>query len=100
MTSSNQMPNNIANLPRVETIITGSEARNHNSPPSDCPKAIIAKPAKLPYQANHQVELLHLHAEIEVLLQQVETLKRQRLITDEGSNLQMAEADHPVLAIR
>lgn len=37
------------------------------------------KLSKLPYQATHQAELLHLQAEIEALLQQLQTLKRQRL---------------------
>jgi hypothetical protein len=35
----------------------------------------------LPYQASHQVELLHLQAETEALLQQLQTLKQQRLAT-------------------
>jgi hypothetical protein len=39
-------------------------------------------PYKLPYQATHQVELLHLQAEIEALLQQLKTLKQQRLEVD------------------
>jgi hypothetical protein len=38
-----------------------------------------APPRKLPYQANHQVELLHLQAETEALLQHLKTLKQQRL---------------------
>ncbi len=33
----------------------------------------------LPYQASHQVELLHLQAETEVLLQQIQTVKQQRV---------------------
>jgi hypothetical protein len=35
--------------------------------------------APLPYQANHQVELLHLQAETEVLLQHLRTLKQRKL---------------------
>jgi hypothetical protein len=100
MTSANQMLNNITNLPRVETIVTDLEARNHNSLSSDCPKATIAQPVKLPYQATHQVELLHLHAEIEALLQQVRTLKQQRLVSGESLDLQMTESNQPALAIR
>lgn len=34
---------------------------------------------KLPYQANHQVELLHLQAETEALLQEIQTAKQQRI---------------------
>lgn len=36
------------------------------------------KLSKLPYQAPHQVELLHLQAETEALLRQLQTLKQQR----------------------
>lgn len=32
----------------------------------------------LPYQANHQVELLHLQAETEALLQHLKHLKQQK----------------------
>jgi hypothetical protein len=46
--------------------------------PSGNPTALeIAKP--LPYQASHQVELLHLQAETEALLQEIQTAKLQRL---------------------
>lgn len=40
---------------------------------------------KLPYKANHQVELLHLQAETEALLQQLKTLKQQRLTANANS---------------
>jgi hypothetical protein len=33
---------------------------------------------ELPYQTNHQVELLHLQAETEVLLQQLKVLQQQK----------------------
>lgn len=49
----------------------------------DCPQVegnqssiASAPPQKLPYQANHQVELLHLQAETEALLQHLKTLKQ------------------------
>jgi hypothetical protein len=34
---------------------------------------------KLPYQPTHQVELLHLQAETEALLQEIQTAKQQRI---------------------
>jgi hypothetical protein len=34
---------------------------------------------ELPYQKNHQVELLHLQAETEVLLQQLKALQQQKV---------------------
>jgi hypothetical protein len=45
-------------------------------------KESLTKLAKLPYQASHQVELLHLQAETEALLQQLQTLKEQRSVTE------------------
>ena len=67
--------------------ITVSEVENANRSLSDSPQSESsqaestggAKFCTLPYQASHQVELLHLHAEIESLLQQVRALKQQRL---------------------
>lgn len=95
------MSDNLTNLPRVQAIATDSEVRNHNNSPSDCPKATVAKPVKLPYQATHQVELLHLHAEIEALLQQVRTLRQQRLVgMDDSLEVEIARLDLPTLAIR
>lgn len=40
---------------------------------------------KLPYQVDHQVELLHLRAEAEALLQQLQILKQQRLVSVDQS---------------
>ena len=122
MTSSNQMLNNISSFPGVETIATQvpeaqlphtqlpniqlpnteSEAQPNSAPSSDSASGSAKDPlvgrVKLPYQATHQVELLHLHAEIEALLQQVRTLKQQRL--SEPNHLDLSECDRPVLALR
>lgn len=46
------------------------------------PVCLAAKPMKLPYQENHKEELLHLQADIEALLQQLQTLKQQRTESD------------------
>jgi hypothetical protein len=51
---------------------------------------------KLPYQANHQVELLHLQAETEALLQHLKTLKQQRI----AEELPKVEIETVVLASR
>lgn len=45
---------------------------------SESPDCVMAQPRKLPYQASHQVELMHLQAETEALLQRLQTLKQQR----------------------
>ena len=49
----------------------------------------ISESDKCPYQAVQQVKLLHLEAEVELLLQQLQSLKQQRLSTvssDAGDN--------------
>ena len=40
----------------------------------------LLESVKLLYQVDHQVELLHLRAEAEALLQELQTLKQRRLI--------------------
>lgn len=45
---------------------------------SESSGCVAAQPRKLPYQASHQVELMHLQAETEALLQRLQTLKQQR----------------------
>ena len=78
-------------LPSVE-----AEANLNSASSSDFAEDSPSRAVKLPYQATHQVELLHLHAEIEALLQQVRTLKQQRLSDCNSLDL----SDRPVLAIR
>jgi shikimate kinase len=41
----------------------------------------ISRPKSLPYQTNHQVELLHLQAETEALLQHLKMLKQRNSAT-------------------
>jgi hypothetical protein len=46
---------------------------------SESPAAVAVADRKLPYQASHQAELIHLEAEIEALLQRLQALKQQRM---------------------
>lgn len=85
-------------------ILPSIEAANHSQQPSDgvfqasaSTTAIAPKSSKLPYQANHQVELLHLQAEIEALFQHLETLKRQRSLIEQSEHESISS---PVLASR
>ncbi|MBD1866168.1 hypothetical protein H6F88_31915 [Oculatella sp. FACHB-28] len=39
----------------------------------------LLEPSKLPYRDNHRAELLHLQAETEALLKQLQVLQQQRL---------------------
>lgn len=40
---------------------------------------VLVQKLKSLYRADHQVELLHLHAETDVLLQQLQTIQQQRI---------------------
>ena len=84
--------------------ITVSEVENAPRSLSESPQSESTGAAKfctLPYQASHQVELLHLHAEIESLLQQVRTLKQQRLTDDDHVDSLLTESSEvPALSLR
>ena len=87
--------------------ITVSDAENASRSLSDSPQAEpsqaesigAAKFCTLPYQASHQVELLHIHAEIESLLQQVRALKQQRLADGEELLTELHD-EVPALSLR
>lgn len=51
-----------------------------SSSAADSPHSVSAAPAqRLPYQANHQAELLCLQAEADALLQQLQVMKQEKL---------------------
>lgn len=110
MTTTNLMSHNISTLSRMQ--ITVSDAENASRSLSDSPQAEssqaessqaesigVAQFCTLPYQASHQVELLHLHAEIESLRQQVRTLKQQRLADGEDLLMESSEESNEVPAL-
>ena len=80
--SSDQVVVN-AQQPGETTQISGSSA------------SVAVQARKLPYQESHQVELLHLQAEIEALLQQLQSLKQQRLseFGEEHESVESVEAN-------
>ena len=83
--------------------MTVSEVENAHRSLSESPQSESTGAAKfctLPYQASHQVELLHLHAEIESLLQQVRTLKQQRLTDDHTDSLLTESSEVLALSLR
>lgn len=62
-------------------LISGSKTLEGNSQTADSVTVSdIPKAHRLPYQASHQVELLHLQAETEALLERLKTLKEQRSV--------------------
>jgi len=110
------MLDNITHFSGVETIVTQSIDTELSRPKPSCPeseaqpngtspdslKIPVLKAVKLPYRATHQVELLHIHAEIEALLQQVKTLKQQRISAPDGlssERLALSNCDRSMLAI-
>lgn len=60
----------------VYTAAAMSDTASSSNRSSNGQVALLEK--KLPYQVNHQVELLHLQAETEALLRQLQSLKQQR----------------------
>jgi hypothetical protein len=69
-----------------QTLIDNRAVQSSTSAVSDSAPAIasnnaisLENPRNLPYQATHQVELLHLQAETEALLQEIQTAKQQRV---------------------
>ena len=87
MTSQTLMSNNPLTHPKSETL----------SPDQLSTAADPVQLNKLPYQTNHKVELLHLQAETEALLQQLKTLKQQRLGEDQSI---LQPSNIPVLVAR
>ncbi|MBD3882309.1 hypothetical protein IFO70_11110 [Phormidium tenue FACHB-886] len=92
------MSHSISALPKVQISVTEMEAKGKNpaSPDTKAPE----KSVKLPYQATHQVELLHLHAEVEALLHQVKMVKQQRHVISDSPESIAASSGVPVLARR
>jgi hypothetical protein len=87
MTSWNQMLTTVPESSGFSTNLI-SESTNQNAvtsvdlnvKESNQPgeRSLSNQSKKLPYQANHQVELLHLQAELDALFQQLQSLKQQR----------------------
>ncbi len=78
MTTQLQMSTRTATLSTTSnTVANTAMVANLRSPSSN--QSAPMQSVKCLYQADQQVKLLHLHAEIESLLVQLQALKRQRL---------------------
>lgn len=95
MTSGTLMPNIVSELAPVQASPIGQDTSSVKSAGSN-ESAGKVKSGKLPYQASHQVELLHLQAEIDALLQQLQSLKQQRISASDHS-LEAQESEVPAL---
>jgi hypothetical protein len=60
-----------------QTLVGNAQPVSDISPTTQHPHLHESK--KVPYQAAQQVKFLHLEAEVESLLQQLQTLKQQRI---------------------
>lgn len=80
MTTQVLMSSNVLlSNPTAATALRDDQHPIEAAQASQPPASVAVEPRKLPYRANHQVELLHLQAETEALLQRLQTLKQQRL---------------------
>lgn len=60
-----------------QTLVGNAQPVSNISPTTQHPHLYESK--KVPYQVAQQVKFLHLEAEVESLLQQLQTLKQQRI---------------------
>lgn len=94
MTSRTLMPNLVTESSKVQADCFQQEStQTIQNMPSQAPNA--AKLNKLPYQASHKAELIHLQEDIDALLQQLQSLKQQRLASD--GQVSASVAEEPVL---
>lgn len=82
MTSQTLMPTSASDLQTSQVV---GSSTSTNAPDGDrsstLPESASPELGKLPYQTTHQLELLHLRAEVEALLQQLQFQKQQRLVS-------------------
>lgn len=90
------MPNLASELSRVQANFSEQGATQRLESVESPKAAIVDKLHKLPYQASLQAELLHLQADIDALLQQLQTLQQQRL-THPNLELEAQHSEIPVL---
>jgi hypothetical protein len=93
MTSRTLMPNFVSESPRVQAVPEQESTRSAQMAAPDLTPS--AKVNKLPYQASHKAELIHLQEDIDALLRQLQTLKQQRLASGDRSS--EASVSEPVL---
>lgn len=94
MTTQTLMANCVSELSRVQAGL----AQQDSTQRLEQSIGTIDNPGrirKLPYQATHQAELLHLQADIDALLQQLQALQQQRLVS---SDCELSMQSEPVLA--
>ncbi|MGL5066175.1 MAG: hypothetical protein ACRC62_39905 [Microcoleus sp.] len=75
------MSNSSSTLSRPQTQTGNSEIASSAVRSTACAARKVDL-AKCPYKADQQVKFLHLQAEVESLLLQLQTIKQQRSITD------------------
>ncbi|MBE9179454.1 hypothetical protein IQ268_12865 [Oculatella sp. LEGE 06141] len=88
MTSTILVPNRLSAPPNPQAVVYEPGSASDSAPLSNCTgdASSHSSARQLPYQQNHQAELLHLQAETEALLQQLQTLKQQRMAASHQSS--------------
>jgi hypothetical protein len=82
MTSQTLIPISASDLQTSQIVnnqltATMPEGDRTSTPPGSA----VSDLGKLPYQTTHQLELLHLRAEVEALIQHLQFQKQQRLVS-------------------
>ncbi len=74
ISASDLQTSQIVGSPLTSTLPEGDRT-------STLPGSAASDLGKLPYQTTHQLELLHLRAEVETLIQHLQFQKQQRLVS-------------------
>lgn len=79
------------------TPLTKTAMVSHDRQPTEAhsasdPVVDASQPRRLPYQASHQAEFIHLQAETEALLERLTTLKQQRVVDELSQPDEVIEA--------
>jgi hypothetical protein len=90
------MPNLVTESSRVQADCPEQTSTQSVQLATSQAPADPARLNKLPYQANHKAELIHLQEDIDALLQQLQTLKQQRQASGEQM-LETVITEMPVL---
>jgi hypothetical protein len=105
MTSQALMPNSPSRLKSIYApdCGTGSASNGDTFVQSICTQKDTGRTVKLPYRENHQAEWLHLQADIDALLQQLQQLQQQRSPLHQSAQENSNHTDRlsqPVAAMR
>lgn len=97
MTSQTLVPNRLPDLSNAQARVRHLESTGDFATASDSaavPGSASPQANQLPYQASHRTELLHLQAETEALLIQLQTIKQQRCTSEDNATVSGHQPDY------